>query len=747
MTGNYGNVSGKDHVGGIAGENNQALTDVTVVNEGNVAASDGGAGGVFGVNNKDITDSHMTSKGSVTGTAGDGTSGTGGIFGINTGNVTGSVLENTTGTITGESNTGGIFGINSGNISTSSLKNEANITVTAKDGQTVSDIGGLIGKNTGTITGGRDDNGNDAGYYKNQIYNNGTITVNVNGTNIGGLLGSNAKTGSLTAGYNTGAIIAGGSSNVGGIAGTNEGTLDQVFNTVITGVDEKGETKYGSITGAANVGGLVGTNEADATISNAYNTTGVSEGAGTIAGNNAGTIKNVYSSVTGNLTNEGSTGTVTNGYDITQSETGKDWQTDEAYGGFDFDDTWKIYEGSTNPLLKVFLTQLTVNDTAEINGETVSLNDFLDLVYNGREQDIDIADLIDKGFITGPEGMTYTDEEGNKHSFADAFQNTLHPEDNPYHDSELLYNTDGQQNAGKYDNWLASAQIAAGHDGNPNNLGYDIDASKLTGDNQITIDKAVIKVEGSTVDRTYGDTTITDGSYGYQLSGDNFGEFTDEMKQELTGDSLGFDTSKVSDNALTVNDSGRVTNEVRDDYAWSADLTLSDALKGNYTFEGGTDEGTTVTVVGGSRVNRANITIGANDVTIYEGETPHYTGTNINDVLENGDTILNGDYFYAPENPDDRTNGAAIGIHLGGSYLTDTSEQSAWDAVMNGLFKNYTVNFKPGTLTVKDIPDGVPDITPGEHWNFLFDDNPWDRNRDFRERKAEVHFVAGGMTL
>mgnify|MGYP000016541764 CR=1 FL=1 len=36
-------------------------------------------------------------------------------------------------------------------------------------------------------------------------------------------------TGSLTAGYNTGNIAASGSKNVGGIVGTNEGTVDQVL--------------------------------------------------------------------------------------------------------------------------------------------------------------------------------------------------------------------------------------------------------------------------------------------------------------------------------------------------------------------------------------------------------------------------------------------------------------------------------------------------------------------------------------
>ena len=41
----------------------------------------------------------------------------------------------------------------------------------------------------------------------------------------------------------------------------------------MTGVDDKGNTVYGTITGKDNVGGLVGTNSG--TLSNAYNTTAV----------------------------------------------------------------------------------------------------------------------------------------------------------------------------------------------------------------------------------------------------------------------------------------------------------------------------------------------------------------------------------------------------------------------------------------------------------------------------------------
>ena len=133
-----------------------------------------------------------------------------------------------------------------------------------------------------------------------------------------------------------------------------------------------------------------------------------------------------------------------------------------------------------------------------------------------------------------------------------------------------------------------------------------------------------------------------------------------------------------------------------------------------------------------------------------EESEPPYTGTDIQGQLVNGDIISDGSYQYGTEQlPADTSKPGEfdIGIHFGSTYLDGDSDASAWDGVLNSLFKNYNVTFKPGTLTVVEWPADVVEPPVDEHWNFLFDDNPWDRNRDFRERKAEVHFVAGGMTL
>lgn len=429
MAGNSGNVTGKDYVGGVAGKNNAVNNDplngVEASNTGTVFATGGGAGGIFAVNNANITNSKLTNNGTVIGNGGNGT--------------------------------GGIFGVNTGNISTSSLKNEV-------DGQVIgmNNVGGLIGVNTGNITGGRDDADS---YYKYKIYNNGVINVGTyiynnqngeyefqvdTGSNIGGLIGNNAdetamggKKGSLTAGYNTGAINASGSTNVGGIAGSNSGTIDQVFNTVMV---KPGSNQDAAIEGGTNVGGLVGDNSG--TLSNAYNTTsevnGNSVSTGNLVGTNSDTVQYVYG-VADKLIGNGNAAEY--GYVIDGSDT---WLQEGTYDDFTFGaNGWKIYNGSTLPMLSVFLTKVTVVDQHLVN-------QYFSAKHYGELHQItadDIKALIAIGAISAPDGFgAFNNNNGLIQGVAD----------------------DAMANSG---NWLYSQQILGSNINglfNPNNLGYDI---------------------------------------------------------------------------------------------------------------------------------------------------------------------------------------------------------------------------------------------------------------------------------
>lgn len=780
FAGNYGDVVGKNYVGGVVGQNDTTISNVTAINQGDVTATDGGAGGIFGVYTGNLEDVNFTNTGNVTGT---GDSGTGGIATTNNGNITNSVLINegqvintngtnvggifgikqggeitnstisNNGAVVGKENVGGVFGSNSSTIKTSSIYNSTEGMVIGTN-----NVGGLIGINTGTIEGGRTDaDGTDVGYYKYQIYNNGVINVGTwtdvdgdgeyhfkaqAGSNIGGLIGNNTvengKTGSLTAGYNPGAINAEGSTNVGGIAGSNSGTIDQVFNTVMT-ADGNGQ----AITGGTNVGGLVGNNEGNGTLTNAYNTTAVSgeEGStGNAVGTNSGTITNIYATnTTGNLIGENTnvdTDAIQNAYSFSNADTENEigveviddnnQKNSASYDGFDFGSTdgdkadWKNYDGYGNPLLKVFLTKLTVNA------------DEVDLVYNAGEQDLNIEQLIKDKVITAPEAEALQ-----------AHYNTL--KNNELGESDLLANTKGQENAGTYDNWLYSGQIAEGstdNSFNPNNLGYDIEYSNTTGtDTGITIDKAQITISLDEINRVYGNATInnvvTGGhDYGYNFDTSNV-KMNNDLKAEIE-DALSF--TQKSDGAVKDVTGNKVTNDVSD-YTWSAEFTLNND---NFEFKTENTDKSNLTVDNGvSKVTPAKLTITADNEVTMPGVMPDFTGKV--EGLTNGDTL---DYSFGLNSNNngiinvDGNYSDVIGIVIDGQFY---GFDAKWDT---GLFANYDVKYEMGDLTVSSelLPD-LPDNWPSNRWDYLFNDNPFDRNRNFRERKAEVNFVDGGMEI
>ena len=668
---NQGKVIGKNYVGGVIGKNEVAIigteTDgVGVTNSGMVIATSGGAGGIIGENDANITYATMKNEGEVHGNASE--NGTGGIIGVN--------------------------GMNA-SITNSSMMNTLNGKVTG-----ISNVGGLIGINHATVTGGRD---SSDGYYKYQIYNNGTIqagsydektgtlhTEITGSENIGGLIGDN--TGALTAGYNTGVITAGSSTNVGGIAGSNSGRIDQVFTNVMT---ENGQNQ--DITGASNVGGIVGNNVNSATISNAYtaqDTTVNGKFAGLIAGNNQGTISNVYGSNANSLVGNGTK--AIKGYGMSNKE--------NDYNGFNFTDSadksaiWKIYEEHTNPLLKVFLTKATVSDDAMKN-----------LTYNGKNQ-LNIDTLIKNGKLTN-----YKDA-----NFAD------------YKNSDSLLSGSEMKNAGDYHNWLWSSQIGRNDTGdfNPNNLGYDF----TVGD--VSIAKAKLTLSLDDVYRIYGNGTTmykdknhteqTDYSDLWHLDTNGM---TEEMKNELLTNK-GLSVTKKKDGAVDDLASGKTTANVGA-YDLSMNVSLSDGVKDNYTVKS--------SISAYSKVMKAALHVHADDQTITVGQKPNYTGQLFG--LVNGDSEETlGKLQYGIQNEQLK--------QTAGTYadVIRTIHDGAYGELPSGYSKNYEIAYDWGDLIVR--PYTRPSVTPATgRFDYLFYDTPWDKQRNFRERRAELHFVDGGINM
>lgn len=645
---NEGFVIGKNYVGGVIGKNEVDITgtaeqSVGIVNSGTVIALAGGAGGIIGENSADITHVIMKNEGEVHGNA----------------SFEGSTEEN---------GTGGIIGVNGykadgtgANISNSSLMNRVNGNVSG-----VANVGGIIGINHGIITGGRDANNN---YYKYQIYNNGTIQAGsydaTNGTikafageNIGGLLGNNS--GTLTAGYNTGVVDAGQSSNVGGIAGTNSGTLDQVFNSVVTvtktetgATDANGRKLYnytytdgGAISGASNVGGIVGSNTG--TLSNAYSTTAV-EGASNVAnivGSNAGQVSNIYGyEVNGNTNVNGDT--VRNSYiikaDGTLAENGNNAKKLESYAFDNKETTWKLYDKRTNPLLKVFLTKVTVADDLPKGW-----------VYDATNH-LDIHGWIENGKLTTVDPQN------------DAFA--------AYNNNNSLLQGEELKNAGDYSSWLWSGQIASGGEVGPNNLGYDF----TVGD--ITVTKKVLNVTGNTVNRTYGSLLKKDDhglSIDYELSINGFGGFNDAMKAELNGKVTITDSQHTIQNSqdkgiITVDSEKRTNN--KGSYSWYAGVKLDDSLTDNYEFKNDGVSSATTTVQGKSNVLarkvylndiNANLTYGSSDAI-----NNHING--VVSIKDLANAIVYGDNVRLAD-------GAVVNVKDGSRYATKKGERNTADA-------------------------------------------------------------------
>ena len=840
--GNKGKVTGKDYVGGVAGLNTENIRGtvgniIGIKNEGTVIAEAGGAGGIFGKNEANIQYAEFVNSGKVTGTAG---------------------------TLSG---TGGIFGENTGIIKYSSLKNEVKGKVSG-----VNNVGGLIGINSGTIEGDRDEASH---YYKYQIYNNGTITATGNGSNIGGLIGYNKKdttTGSLTAGYNTGNIVASGSTNVGGIVGTNEGTVDQVFNTIMTVTGEN------TINGKDNVGAIIGNNIGTGKLTNAYSTNGG--------------ISNLI----------GLDNSISRNYKI------------------DNEDYWKTYvkDGQAYKVLKVFLTSVGYDSSQKP-----------DLVYNGEDQKLNVnvgkPDSVLKSAFEDLSGKQFLAQEntGNKLIGSNSYKNagtytdwlysgqiassgagdTFNPNNLGYdidlatgikkaqiditlNDIERIYGSLDIINNGGYGFTYNNDNLTPAMIKELKSLGFSVDSdSALVGDKTkdvgsytwtgiVTLGSlssnyelkndndgdgyitstAISKVtpktltlkdllativygnqdnKGLILQKPNNNTDILNGIvYGDDVN-INLGNITLDYKNDsaydqnrdnrvtadvgIYGNSLVVGKISLTNNekgnykldstttggsiqvtpaTLTVglnnvshkygapnlNDYGidkdKVAGLTNGDEAFEDKLTVTmtkdDALKdnnthtndvGNYTWTGSVSgiEGLGNNYIikvneGQSVVNKAKLDIIIDNTTIEKGEHPNYNGQFGNDSGTNNftngdipDTVFGSNWDWGITNPslenETGTHGDVITIIINGNQYITSKED------IDKILPNYDVNISFGDLTVKDNGSSVP-ITPIEPikpvvpgiWSHIYQDQ-WDRNRDFKERKAEFNFVDGAIPL
>lgn len=575
----------------------------------------------------------------------------GGLIGYNRGEVSNVSVQ---GQVTGGISVGGLAGLNTGTISAS----YGNVVVSSASGF----VGGLVGSNGGRVS---------------NSYTDGDVSGD---RDVGGLVGGNQTTGIIEGSYAAGhvSVYQGG----GGLAGSNRGTISNSY-------------AIATVSGAAITGGLVGLNEG--TISNSY-ANGALQGTGVVAGGfvgmNNGTINSSFwnsdTNGTGVVvgTNNGLTGISSAQAQQASTFVNAGWDMGTTGGTSTI---WRIYDGLSGPLLRSFLTPITVS----------AINTVLSKTYDGSETIASNYAPIAGVTLNGSLIFTSSKNAGSYSSSAGTLQqgglySTQQGYDISYADASLTINkanlTVTASSASKtYDGTTtASGTINVGTLAGAGDLlnsggslafddknagsGKAVIASGVTikdaANNDVTDNYNINYVNNSTGSIAQANLTlhVTDVTKTYDGTNYAAGALTVQSGQlygldEVTASGFSFN-NKDAGNNKTVSASG---------------VTVNDGNNGN-------NYNVTVIDSSNSTINRAALTVTANDASkLYDRAA--YAGGNgvVLNGLVNGETIadLQGALTYG---------GTAQGATSAGNYTISA----------NGLSSsNYTVTYVDGALVIR----------------------------------------------
>ncbi|NVJ54655.1 MAG: MBG-2 domain-containing protein, partial [Campylobacteraceae bacterium] len=321
----------------------------------------------------------------------------------------------------GSENEVGLFGQNW------SLKSISNLGLTNVDITGKNYVGGLVGDAlgltinnsyvTGTIN-GYNSVGGLIGYgYNNNFITNSYTSVDITGNyGVGGLLGEahSRSIFSISNSYTTGTIN--GNNSVGGLMGlANSSSISNSYSTA---------SVFGS---GNNIGGLVGHQRDTSTINNSYFSGAVSgnDNVGGLVGYTFdSTITNSYWDIdTTGQTNGVGLGSSAGATGIYSSTNTVNAFSKDTYAGFDFTNDWIIYEGHTRPLLRAFMTEITVKandatrtyDGTTYNGSagvTYSNPTYDNSLVNGTLAYTSSGDLKNAGTATINVDGLYSSQQG-----------------------------------------------------------------------------------------------------------------------------------------------------------------------------------------------------------------------------------------------------------------------------------------------------------------------------------------------
>lgn len=250
------------YAGGIAGENYEGGKISACVHAQNqVYATNGEAGGIAGNNNSGASIENVQVKANVTaanGTAGGVTATNFGTIGQETGLENNSSVSGCTITGTSES-IGAIAAYNRAGATIRNVKLAANANVQFSTPAVT--IGGLAGMNEGTVTGCQVENG--------ALALNDALRAGTNTVTLGGAVGRTTKDGKVSS---TDVLLdltqnLDKYTNLGGVAGRNDGTLEQCTYSGTMGgnADADGLVSDGARSTGSTVGGIAGLNNSTIT--------------------------------------------------------------------------------------------------------------------------------------------------------------------------------------------------------------------------------------------------------------------------------------------------------------------------------------------------------------------------------------------------------------------------------------------------------------------------------------------------
>jgi filamentous hemagglutinin family protein len=463
--------------------NDGVIEDYTVItDEAGLLAVDSGMTGNYVLGSDiSVATTPWAPLGNATGDFAFGTTGFTGIF-----DGLGHTIDGLTRGNTANSTGIGLFGQIGDQFSPGGLVQ--NLGVTNVDLAGLSEVGALAGANFGIV---------------NNVYSTGTVTggdvVGASNDNtvagIGGLIGTNG--GLIGSSYSSVDVTAttgdqsfgdGMDGGTGGLVGSNvAGSIDSSYAT-------------GSVTGNRDVGGLVG--YVDGTVAGSYSTGAVS--GITNAGGLVGAVLSppsdpflpppppqVFDSYW-NTTTSGQLTSAGGGAGLTDAQA----RQQSNYTGFDFTNTWIMYEGISQPLLRSMLTPYFV--TADDQSKTYDGNTFAGLTAS--ESESPRPDVITGTLSYAGTGLTAT-------------------------------------NAGSYSVSVSGLDLT--NAGKQDQQGFYIEYV----DGTLTIDQAALSVTASGQSKTYGNTLSLDGA-AFTSSGLVSGELIDSVT--LTS-ATGIDASTTAD--------------------------------------------------------------------------------------------------------------------------------------------------------------------------------------------------------